>query len=285
MATVPTNVLRVFDGGTAVITGGASGIGRALAEALADRGCEVVVADLQIDMAEEVAESIRASGGKATASELDVTDFSSVQRLVQETVTRTGRLDFVFKNAGIGIGGPLERQDIDDWNLVIDVNLRGVVHGVQAAYPILVEQGFGHIVNTASMAGLVSVIEGVSYATTKHAVVGLSTSLRAEAAFKGIRASVLCPGIVRTPILEKGGKYGKNVGDVTAEQEREFYEKRRPISAEVFAAKSLDAVAKNKAVIVVPSSWKLGWWLDRLSPTLGIYLAKKDHESVLKSRQ
>ena len=277
--------LRVFEGATAVVTGGASGIGRALADELADRGCEVVLADLQIEMAEEAAASMRASGARAVAAELDVTDFPGVRGLLQATMERTGRLDFIFNNAGIGVGGPLERLSVDDWNLTIDVNLRGVTNGVQAAYRIMVEQGFGHIVNTASVAGLVSMVEGVPYATTKHAVVGLTTSLRAEAAFKGIRASVLCPGIVRTPILEKGGKYGKNVGDATAEQESEFYEKRRPISAEEFARRSLDGVAKNKAIIVVPSSWRLAWWLNRLSPSLGVYLARKDHEKVLRSRR
>lgn len=213
---------------------------------------------------------------------MDVTDYVSVEGLLRETVERTGRLDFIFDNAGIGISGPLERQRIDDWNLVIDVNLRGVVNGVQAAYPIMLGQGFGHIVNTTSVAGLVSAAGGVSYATTKHAVVGLSRCLRAEAATKGIRASVLCPGLIRTPILEHGGKYGRNVGDVSVEQERELQAKRKPISPEEFARKSLDAVARNKAIIVVPSSWKVGWWLDRLSPSLGIYLARKDYENSQK---
>jgi len=284
MSAAVTKGLRVFEGATAVITGGASGIGKALAGDLATRGCEVVLADRQVELGEAAAAAIREAGGKATAAEMDVTDFAGVQALMQETLARTGRLDFVFNNAGIGVGGPLERLGVDDWNLTIDVNLRGVANGVQAAYPMMVEQGFGHIVNTASVAGLVSMVEGVPYATTKHAVVGLTTSLRAEAASKGVRASVLCPGIVRTPILEKGGRFGKNVGDATTEQEREFYEKRRPISAEEFARRSLDGVAKNRAIIVVPSSWRLGWWLNRLSPSLGIYLARKDHESVLKSR-
>jgi len=282
MASGSGEALRVFDGATAVITGGASGIGRAMADDVATRGAEVVLADRQAELAEEAAEAIRTSGGKATAAELDVTDSAAVERLVHETRERTGRLDFMFNNAGIGIGGPLERQSADDWGLIIAVNLRGVANGVQAAYPLMVEQGFGHIVNTASVAGLVAAAGSVSYATTKHAIVGLSISLRAEAATKGIRVSVLCPGLIRTPILEQGGKYGKSVGDITVEQERAIQEKREPISAEAFAGKAIDRLARNDGVIVVPSSWKVGWWLYRLSPRLGVFLARKDYESNLE---
>jgi NAD(P)-dependent dehydrogenase (short-subunit alcohol dehydrogenase family) len=97
--------IRIFDGATAIVTGGASGIGRALAEALAKRGCEVVLADLQIELAKEVASEINVSGGKADAVKIDVTDFPAMEHLVQETVKRTGRLDYIFNNAGIVIGG------------------------------------------------------------------------------------------------------------------------------------------------------------------------------------
>lgn len=283
MTARPDGTLRVFDGGTAIVTGGASGIGLALAQALAERGCEVVLADRQIESAEEAAAAIGSSGGTATASELDVTDADAVERLVRETAERTGRLDFVFNNAGIGIGGPLERQTADDWRLIVDVNLLGVANGVQAAYPLMIEQGFGHIVNTSSLSGLFPTPGGVSYAATKHALIGLSTTLRAEAASKGIRVTVLCPGVVRTPALEHGGKYGKHVGDLSVEQEREIQEARRPISAEEFASKALDRVAKNDNIVVIPSSWRVAWWINRLSPSLSAYLARRDYEKTLKA--
>jgi NAD(P)-dependent dehydrogenase (short-subunit alcohol dehydrogenase family) len=146
--------LRVFHNATAIITGGASGIGRALAEELARRGCEVVLADLQIELAQEVAAEIQASGGKAEAMKVDVADFPAVEKLVQATVKRTGRLDYMFSNAGIAVAGSVGLYGIEDWNYVVDVNLRGVINGVQAAYKRMVAQGFGHIVNTASMAAL-----------------------------------------------------------------------------------------------------------------------------------
>jgi NAD(P)-dependent dehydrogenase (short-subunit alcohol dehydrogenase family) len=274
--------IRVFDGATAIVTGGASGIGRALTEELAKRGCEVVLADLQIELAEKVASEIHASGGKAQAVEIDVANFSAMEELVQETVTRTGRLDYIFNNAGIGIGGNVEHYGIEDWHQILDVNLRGVINGVHAAYKVMMAQGFGHIVNTASLAGLMPSPGNVAYATTKHGVVGLSKSLRAEAAQMGVRVSVLCPGFIRTAILEGGGKYGKMLIDLSPEQQRrllETIEKFKPMSPKVFAKKALNLVAKNRAIIVLPSWWKLFWWIHRLLPSLGIFLTQKPFQN------
>jgi NAD(P)-dependent dehydrogenase (short-subunit alcohol dehydrogenase family) len=263
------------------VTGGASGIGRALAEELAKRGCEVILADLQVELAEEVVSEICSSGGKAKAVKIDVTDYPAMEQLIQETVRRTGRLDYIFNNAGIAIGGYVNHYGIEDWNRVVDVNLRGVINGIQAAYKMMLQQGFGHIVNTASMAGLMPGPGNVSYTTTKHAVVGLSRSLRAEAAQLGVRVSVLCPGVVRTPILE-GGKYGKMLIDIPPEQVRQLFEKLKPMSPHLFAKKVLRLVAKNRAIIIVPSWWKAFWWINRLSPSLGMFLSQKRFQKVQK---
>lgn len=273
--------IRIFAGATAIVTGGASGIGRALAEGLATRGSEVILADLQVDLAERVASEIHASGGRAKAVKVDVTDFLAVERLVQEAFERTGRLDYIFNNAGIAIGGPVYLYGIEDWNQIIDVNLRGVINGIQAAYKLMIAQGFGHIINTASMAGLMPGPGNVVYTTTKHAVVGLSKSLRAEAAQMGVRVSVLCPGVIRTPILE-GGKYGKMLIDIPPEQMRPLWEKLKPMPPDLFAKEALKSVAKNKAIIIVPSWWKRYWWMDRLSPSLGIFLSRKRFQKVQK---
>jgi NAD(P)-dependent dehydrogenase (short-subunit alcohol dehydrogenase family) len=272
--------IRIFDGATAIVTGGASGIGRALAEELAKRGCEVVLADLQIELAEEVASEINVSGGKAKAVKLNVTDFPAMERLVQETVQRTGRLDYIFNNAGIVIGGSANLYGIEDWNQVIDVNLRGVINGIQAAYKIMIAQGFGHIVNTASVGGLVHGPGNIAYTMTKHAVVALSESLRIEAAQAGVRVSVICPGAVRTPILEGGGKYGKLLVDIPPEQMRRMWERARPMPPDLFAEKVLNSVAQNKAIIIVPSWWKVFWWINRLSPSLARCFAEKRFERM-----
>ncbi len=267
-------MLRSYDGAVAIVTGGASGIGRAIGEALAKRGATVVLADLQIDLAREIAANLVATGRNAIACELDVTDFPAVQQLVQQTLAMYGRLDFIFNNAGIGIGGEVRHYQIEDWTRVFHVNLHGVANGVQAAYSIMLQQGFGHIVNTASMAGLMPTPGTVSYAATKHAVVGLSSSLRIEAARFGIRVSVVCPGVIQTPILQGGGKFGKMLVNIPRELEDQYWKALRPMPVDKFARKVLRAVAKNKAIIIVPAWWKLVWWLNRLSPSLGRWFSR-----------
>jgi NAD(P)-dependent dehydrogenase (short-subunit alcohol dehydrogenase family) len=274
--------IRVFSDATAIITGGASGIGRAIAEELARRGCDVVLADLQIECAQEVASNIRSAGGKANAVEVDVTNFSALEQIVKETVKRTGRLDYIFNNAGIGIGGDVSHYKIEDWNYILDVNLHGVINGVQATYKIMTNQGFGHIINTASLAGLIAGPGIVSYSTTKHAVVGLSKSLRCEASGRGIRVSVLCPGFIRTAILDNFGKYGKNLVKLSTEQQQiisEMIDKFKPMDPILFARKALNYVAKNRAIIVLPKPYKVIWWIHRLAPSLGMFLARKSYQN------
>ncbi len=275
--------IRIFSDATAIITGGASGIGRALSEELATRGCDVVLADRQIEDAQKVASDIRTSGGKANAVEVDVTNFSVLEQIVQETVQRTGRLDYMFNNAGTGIMGDVELYSIEDWNYILDVNLRGVINGVQAAYKIMVNQGFGHIVNTASMAGITPNPGMVSYSTTKHAIVGLSTSLRGEASGRGIRVSVMCPGLVRTAMLDNGGKYGKSLVELTDKQQQlisEMFEKLKPMDPNLFACKALNYVAKNKAIIVFPNLNKVFWCINRLFPSFGMFLGRHFYQNA-----
>lgn len=274
-----TDRLRIYDDGVAVVTGAASGIGRALTEELVARGAHVVAADLELEAVTKLAQAL---AGKVTPAHLDVTDRDAVTALVQRTAAEHGRLDYMFNNAGIGAAGSVYDHTWEAWNRVIDVNLNGVLHGVRAAYPIMRAQGFGHIVNTASMAGLVATAMAASYATTKHAVVGLSKALRAEAADEGIRVSVFCPGVIRTAIIE-GGKHGilleseltagVSDGEFRRLMRREF-ERVGPMDPNAFAKKALDQVAANREIIVLPARWKLLWWLDRISPKTGQLFAK-----------
>ena len=273
--------LRSFDGGVAIVTGGGSGIGAALAEELALRGTDVVLADIDVADAETVAERIRSRGGRASATQLDVTSAPAFDAVVAATMQRRGRLDYVFNNAGIGVGGPAADYTLDAWERILAVNLRGVVHGVQAAYPVMIRQGFGHIVNTASMAGLTTSPGMIGYTTTKHAVVALSQALRSEAAAHGIRVSALCPGVIRTPLLQ-GGKHGIFLGPESVERQRQrfadFFERFRPMPAPVFARKTLDRVARDRGIIIVPGWWRMLWWLERASPALTSFLARKGFE-------
>jgi NAD(P)-dependent dehydrogenase (short-subunit alcohol dehydrogenase family) len=196
---------------------------------------------------------------------------------VKAALERTGRIDYLFNNAGIGVGGEMDHYAPEDWDDVIDVNLRGVAYGIQAVYPTMVRQRSGHIINTASMAGLVTAPSQGAYTATKHAVVGLSKALRVEAERHGVRVSVLCPGAIRTPILT-GGVYGRvNMENLTKETMTRMWEKTRPMAPDDFARKAVDAVLRNEAVIVLPRWWKVLWYVERLSPGLSMRLFSRMH--------
>ena len=201
-------MMSSVSGKVAFVTGGASGIGAALSTKLVDGGAEVWIADRQVGSAQELAQRLNSGAGKAHAIELDVRSYPSFEQAVGEAVKQSGRIDYLFNNAGIGVGGEVDSYTLDDWNDVFDVNLRGVVHGIQAVYPIMIQQHSGHIVNTASMAGLVAAAGATNYTASKHAVVALSKALRLEAERHGVQVSVLCPGAIRTPILEAASTGG-----------------------------------------------------------------------------
>jgi NADP-dependent 3-hydroxy acid dehydrogenase YdfG len=265
-------VASSVSGKVAFVTGGASGIGAALSNKLVDEGAEVWIADRQVGSAQELAQRLDSGGGKPHAIELDVRSYPSFERAVAEAVQQSGRIDYLFNNAGIGVGGEIDSYTLDDWNDVFDVNLRGVAHGIQAVYPIMIQQHSGHIVNTASLAGLVAAPGSASYTATKHAVVAISKVLRVEAERHGVQVSVLCPGAIRTPILTMG-KYGRFDG-VSDEQLLKFWEPFRPMAPEKFAERALRAVLRGDAIIVVPAWWKASWYLDRLSPLLSMRAAR-----------
>jgi NADP-dependent 3-hydroxy acid dehydrogenase YdfG len=257
------------------MSGGASGIGAALTGELVRGGAVVWVADRQIGRAQELARRLSGGGATVHAIELDVRDYPSFERAVARAVQESGRIDYLFNNAGIGVSGEIDSYSLDDWNDVFDVNLRGVVHGIQAVYPIMIRQGAGHIVNTASMAGLTTTVGQASYTATKHAVVAISRTLRVEAERHGVRASALCPGVIRTPILT-GGEYGRNnQPGVSDEDVLKSWERLRPMDADKFAERVLRAVLRNDAMIVVPGWWKAWWYMERLSPTLSLRMSKR----------
>ncbi len=279
--------LRTYANSTAIVTGAASGIGRALARELAYAGADVVLADLQEELVDEVASQIAADGGRASAIGLDVRDYGQVQSLVNRTFEDKGRLDYLFNNAGVGIGGQIAEHSADDWEHIIDVNVKGVVYGVQAALPPMLQQGFGHIVNTASISGLIPVPGLVAYSATKHAVVGLTKSLRGEVASVGVRVSALCPGAVNTPLLT-GGRFGRLYG-VSSDVARHVLCPFPPMDPAVFAKKSLAAIKRNKAIVVLPWQFKLVRLVLRCMPTsweihlARSHVAKRRKEAIAKT--
>lgn len=190
-----------FRSRVAVVTGGGSGIGAAMARAFAAEGAMIVLADVDTDAMDSVAAEIRAAGGEAMAVRTDVTHVGDVEALEQRTIERFGAVHVVCNNAGVGVFGPLAAATHRDWQWVLSVNLWGVIHGIEVFLPrLLAQNAGGHIVNTASMAGLAGMPGLGVYCASKFAVVGLTEALHRELAGTGIGASVLCPMIVNTAI-------------------------------------------------------------------------------------
>jgi NAD(P)-dependent dehydrogenase (short-subunit alcohol dehydrogenase family) len=273
--------IRTYQGSVSIITGGASGIGRAIGVELAKRGAgEIVIADLQTALAEEAAEGIRKAGSRATVVALDVRDKAAVERMVADVQRTARRIDYVFNNAGTGVMGETHLLEERDWDLTIDINLHGVVNVIRAVYPRLIAQGYGHLVNTASVAGLIGVPFMSVYSATKHAVVGLSKSMRLEAAPHGVRVTALCPGAVKTPLLT-GGTLGRSIYEMTDERKLSWWARFRPGDIEVFARQTMDLIAKNEGVIVLPKHNRLGVALFRTFPALEELIGKKLHQKTL----
>jgi NAD(P)-dependent dehydrogenase (short-subunit alcohol dehydrogenase family) len=245
-------------GQVALVTGGAGGIGRALCEALAADGARVVVADLDAAGAERVAGAIRSAGAQAEAAALDVADADAFRARVHDTARRHGRLDLLVNAAGVGAWGDARDLPLPLWRRVLDVNLWGVVHGTLAAYEVMAKQGSGRILNVASLAGLVSAPTVTPYAAAKHAVVGFSTSLRAEAADLGVRVAVACPGPVRS-----GFHAALLVPEGSAVRPRPPAD---GLDAAEAAREILRGLFRDRAVIVFPGRARWLWWLQRLAP-------------------
>ncbi len=191
-------------GKVAVITGGASGIGRAVADRAAAEGMKIVLGDIEEGPLKEAVDDLTSTGAEALGVVTDVSDAASVQALRDRTLDRFGSVHLVHNNAGIGLGGPIWEVSEEDWRWILGVNLWGVIHGVAAFVPVLVEQGEGHVVNTASIAGLIAAPFLGPYNATKQAVVAISETLFKDLQAVGapIGVSVLCPGFVRTRIAE-----------------------------------------------------------------------------------
>jgi NADP-dependent 3-hydroxy acid dehydrogenase YdfG len=226
-----------------VITGASSGLGEAAARLLSAKGATVVLGARRIDRLESLVNELKAAGGKALAMATDVTDRNQVKALVDAAVEKFGRVDVVINNAGLMPNSPLDRLKIDDWDRMIDVNVKGVLYGIAAALPHMQRQKSGHIVNVSSVAGHKVRPGGAVYSATKHAVRVISEGLRQEVKPYNIRTTIISPGAVASELPQSVTE-----SDV-AEGMRQFYEETA-IPAETFAQTVAFAIGMPEEVDV-----------------------------------
>jgi NAD(P)-dependent dehydrogenase (short-subunit alcohol dehydrogenase family) len=247
----------------AVVTGGASGMGRALATRFGLAGCRVVVADIEEPALAESTTALEALGIDAVGFPTDVSDAASMDELAAATLDAFGQVDLVFNNAGVGGGGTIDTLTTADWEWVLGVNLWGVIHGLRVFLPHLLAQDSGYVVNTASIAGHTSYARMGPYNASKHAVVSISETLYAELhqAGSGVGVSVLCPGIVNTNILASDRNRPEHLKDPLISLDPEEAEMFRSVAAEVYSD-SLDPEVVGEQVLEAVLERRFYVWTD-----------------------
>jgi NAD(P)-dependent dehydrogenase (short-subunit alcohol dehydrogenase family) len=261
--------VRSLAGCTALVTGAASGIGRASAFAFAERGADLVLCDLNEAALDETAERIRDMGREVFAQRVDVARGDQMAAFADAVHERTSAVDILMNNAGVALGGGFLDTTLEDWDWILSTNLRGVVHGCHFFVPRMVERGRGgHVINVASAAGYFA-SEGVNaYATSKFAVIGLSEALREELARHGIGVTAVCPGIIDTPITRSLRLRGPAAEHPDARRLIVEASQRRAYAPERVARNVLKAVQRNRAVApITPEAWVF-YYLKRLAPGL-----------------
>ncbi len=257
-----------LSGRVAVVTGAASGIGRETALALARRGADLAICDVNEAGLEETAEQIRQMGCRVLPSRVDVSSAEEMRDFAERTYAELGRVDVLVNNAGIGIGGLFVEIPLEKWDTVLAINLKGVVNGCYHFLPRMIEAGAGgHVVNIASMAGYIAFPGMTPYVTAKFGVLGFSESLRAELAESGIGVTAVCPGLINTPIVRTASVYGSSGVPENREQAIRTFEKRN-YGPDRVARGILKAIQKNRAIAPIAAEAWVAYWLKRLFPWL-----------------
>jgi len=237
--------MTAFADRVAVVTGGASGIGRGIAVELARRGASIAIADINVTRLDATVAELLSVGVDALGVRCDVTSDEDVDRLKDETIRRFGHVDVLCNNAGVSVLGPAERVTMDDWEWIFQINVLGLVRGVRAFVPAMVERGSGHVVNTASVGGTWAYSwDAPAYITSKFAAYGFSEALARSLRPQGIGVTVLCAGLVTTNLAETARQSG-----VPANRSAEWFylppEMLTPVEPDVVGSLVADAIASN----------------------------------------
>lgn len=258
--------MKEFEGKVAVVTGAASGIGRATATRFAQAGMKVVLADIEEPALDKVVEELRAAGHEVIGVPTDVSKWEAIQALADVTMQTYGAVHLLHNNAGVLVCGPVEELSISDWEWVMGVNLWSVIYGVKAFLPLIKQSGKGHIINTASTTGLQATNSIGPYNVAKFGVVGLTETLRLEldAQDLPVSASVLCPGAVNTRVVEsKRNRSDESAKDHQASKaEQEFETMAAPLLAEqgidpaIVAEQVYQAIIDDDFWILTHPDWK-----------------------------
>jgi NAD(P)-dependent dehydrogenase (short-subunit alcohol dehydrogenase family) len=234
-----------------IVTGANSGIGYAVSEELLKRGGIVYMAGRNPEKVADAAKQLSAYRDQIHTLIVDVTDQKQVQKAIEDTAREAEKLDFLFNNAGVGGTLQFEKATLEDWKTIIDVNLWSVIYGVHTAIPIMLKQGYGHIINTSSIAGIVPPPFQALYSLTKYGVTGLTECLRYEYAEKGLHFSTICPANIATPIFKKSI-------DGTTHDELKIPDDAYPVDKA--ANLILNRVAEHKGIVVVPEEPYTDQW-------------------------
>ena len=241
-----------YEGKTAIVTGAGSGIGRALALALADAGCKVVVTDIVQERLDEITEELRGKGAEAGGYRVDHSKLEEVQGFADRFFEEWDHVDILCSNAGVAPGGRFEETPLEDWEWVLGINLWGAVYMMYAFVPSMIERRQGSILLTASDAGLVAMPWMSAYQASKYGVVGMGETLRMELYEYNIKVSLLCPGDIDTNIIRDGRIYIYDKSGRSNRPELEKYYETKGADPAIVAEAALRGLERDKAIILVP---------------------------------
>ena len=268
-------MIKNFQNKSVLITGAATGIGRALAHELANRGAVVYVTALTKKEAQTVVDEITSSNGKAIAAELDVGNFKDIEKMIDLVVSEQGQLDIMINNAGVAYVGESYDMQVETIEKLAHINFTAVNVGAVLAYTQMKKQGFGHILNTASMGGFLPTPGMAVYAATKHGVVGLTTSLASEGKDFNIVVKASCPGFIKSELMNKSSDVSNNMSDYLDLLPE-------PIDASFAAKTIIDGLGKKPVLIFTPPYAKVSYFLNRFIPG---FLARGGDDIMNKYRQ